>query len=135
MGALDHVAQVLLQLHHLACTIDHVHAIVVVEEQRAVVEVAHARQNLPRTFGLIGGKDIGVAHGALLVGSQQRIELALVILERCGPLSASVNSSLGRREVVLRRISQLVEDVSHGLPVLQVFRLHDGSSRHQVHGG
>ena len=135
VGAFNHIREVLLQLHHLACTIYYVHAIVIVEEQRAVVEVAHARYNLPWALGLVGSKNIGIAHGTTLVGSQQGIELTLVVFERCGPLSASVNGTLGRREVVLGRVGQLVEDVTHGLPVLQVFRLHDGCARHQVHGG
>ena len=31
--ALNHVAQVLLQLHHLTRTVDHIHTVVIVEEQ------------------------------------------------------------------------------------------------------
>ena len=33
VGTLDDIAQVLLQLHHLACAIDDIHTVVIVEEQ------------------------------------------------------------------------------------------------------
>ena len=42
MGALNDIAKVGFQLHQFTCTIYDIHAIVVVEEQRAVVEMAHA---------------------------------------------------------------------------------------------
>ena len=41
MGAFDDVTEVRLQLHHLTGAVDHIHTIVVVEEERTVVEVAH----------------------------------------------------------------------------------------------
>ena len=42
MRALDYIREVGLELHHLASTIDNIYTIVVVEEERTVVEVTHA---------------------------------------------------------------------------------------------
>ena len=56
-----------------------------------------------------------------------------MILQRGGPLSATVDSTL--LQVVLRRIGETVKDIADGLPVLQVLRGHHGCARHQVHGG
>ena len=41
MGTFDDVCQIGLQLYHLACTIDHINAVVLVEEQRGIVEMTH----------------------------------------------------------------------------------------------
>ena len=54
-----------------------------------------------------------------------------MILQRGGPLAAPIDGSL--LHVVLGRVGQLVEDIADGLPVLQVLRLHDRCTRHQVH--
>ena len=96
------------------------------------MEVAHSRQHAPRSLGLLGGEDIGVAHRPLLVGSQQGIEAPVVVLQRRGPLSPAVDGAI--LQVVLRRVGQPVEDIAHGLPVLQVLRGHDRRTRHQMHG-
>ena len=133
VGAFDDIGEIGLQFHHLARAIDDVHTVVVVEEERAVMEVAHAGDNLPRAFSLIGGEDIGIAHGTLLVGSQQSVELTLVVLQRGGPLSASIGCAF--EQVVLWRIRQTVEDIAYGLPVLQILGGHDRGARHEVHGG
>ena len=78
---LDDIRQVGLQLHHLAGAVDDIHAVVVIEEQGAVVEMAHARQEGPLALCLLGSEDIGVAHRSCLVGSQERIETTIVIFQ------------------------------------------------------
>ena len=129
--AFHHAFQVASQLAHLARSEENIRRAVVVEEQRSVMEVAQARMNGPGTLGLRSGKDVGVAHGTALVRSQQSPELPVVILQRGRPLAATIYRSL--LHIVFGRVRQPVEDVAHGLPVLQVLRLHDGSARHQVH--
>ena len=42
MGSLDDIGEIWLQFHHLAGSVDDIDAVVIVEEQRTVVEVAHA---------------------------------------------------------------------------------------------
>ena len=133
VGSLDDIREVGFQFHEFARSVDDIHTTVVVEEQRAVVEVTHTRDDGPGTFCLLSREDIGVAHRPLLVGSQQRIELPVVVFQRGGPLTATVGSAL--LQVVLRRVCQLIEDITYRLPVLQVLRLHDGSTGHEVHGG
>ena len=133
ISALDDVGEVGLEFHQFARAVDNEHTAVVIEEQRTVVEVAHTGDEFPRTFGLLSGEDIGVAHSTLFIGSQKGIELAVVIFQRGGPLSAAVGGSL--LQVVLRRIGETVEDVADGLPILQVLRGHHGSTRHKMHGG
>ena len=133
VGALDDVGEVLFQFHHLTRTIDHIYPVIIVEEQRAVVEVAHARQQRPRSLSALSRIDIGITHRTRLVRCQKGIETSVMILQRRGPLSASVGCSL--TQVVLRRVGQAVEDVADGLPILQVTRAHDGRTRHEVHRG
>ena len=140
----DDTLQVACQLAHLARSEEHVGRAVVVEEQRSVVEVAQTRVDGPRAFSLLGGEDVCVAHLAGLVGSQQRPELTVVILQRRSPLAAAIDGTdalallllEGQRErqVVLRRVRQLIEDIAHGLPVLQILRRHHRGAGHQVHG-
>ena len=95
-----HVGEVRFQFHQLPCTIDDIHAPVVIEEQRAVMEVAHTGDNGPRSLCLLGGEDISVAHRPLFVGSQQCIELPVMVLQGSSPLTTSVGSTL--LQVVLR---------------------------------
>ena len=133
VSALDDVGEIGLKFHQFARAVDDEHTAVVVEEQRTVVEVAHTGDEFPRTFGLLGGENIGVAHSTLFIGSQEGIDLAVVIFQRGGPLSATVGGSL--LQVVLRRIGETLEDVAYGLPILQVLRGHHGSTRHEVHSG
>ena len=58
------------------------------------MEMSHARQDLPGAFCLICRKDIGIAHSPLLIGSQQRIELPVVVFQRSSPLTSSVGRTL-----------------------------------------
>ena len=95
------------------------------------MEVAHPRHQVPGTLSLLCREDIGVAHRPGLVGSHQRIELALMILQRGGPLTTSIDRTL--QQVVLGRVRQSVEDIADGLPVFQVLRGHHRGTRHQVH--
>ena len=81
VGALDDIREVGLEFHHLARAVDDIHTTVVVEEQRAIVEVAHARDDGPGTLGLLGREDIGVAHATLFVGSEEGIELTIVVFQ------------------------------------------------------
>ena len=91
MGTFDDVGEVGLQLHHLTSAVDDIHTVVVVEEQGAVVEMAHAREDLPGAFCLVGREDIGVTHRTSLIRGQEGIELAVMIFQRGGPLTASVS--------------------------------------------
>ena len=127
------IREVWLQFHHLARAVDDVNAVVVIEEERAVVEMTHTGEQRPLTFDIGGRINISVAHGAALVGSQESIEAPVVVLQRGSPLASAIDRSL--LQVVLRRVRQTVEDVADGLPVLEVVGAHDGGSRHQVHGG
>ena len=133
VGALYDITQILLQLHHLTCAIDDINAIIVIKEQRAIVEMTHARDNGPRSFSLWSREDISIAHRTLLVGSQQSIEPAVMIFQRGGPLSTSVHRTF--QQVILGGVGQLIEDIAHGLPVLQILRGHNRCARHQVHRG
>ena len=130
---LDDALQVARQLTHLTRSEEHVGCAVVIEEQGGIVEVAQTGVDGPRSFSLRSGKDIGIAHGSLLVGSQECPELTIVVFQRGGPLAAAVDGTL--LQVVLRRVSQFVENIAHGLPVLQVLGGHDRCSRHEVHSG
>ena len=132
-ATLDNTFQVAGELAHLASAEEHVGRAVVIEEQGGIVEVAQTGVDGPRSFSLRSGKDIGIAHGSLLVGSQECPELTIVVFQRGGPLAAAVDGTL--LQVVLRRVSQFVEDIAHGLPVLQVLGGHDRCSRHEVHSG
>ena len=78
---LDYIREVWFQLHQLSCAIDDIHPAVVIEEERAVVEVAHTRDEVPWSFCLFSREDICVAHRTLLVGSQQSIEAPIVIFQ------------------------------------------------------
>ena len=131
IGAFDDIGEVGFQFHQLTRAVDDKHTTVIIEEQRAVVEVTHTRHDGPRPLSLLGRKDISVTHLALLVGSQQRIELTVMILQRGSPLAAAIDRSL--LQVILRRVRQLIEDIAHRLPVLQILRSHHWSTRHQVH--
>ena len=131
-AALNDTLQVACKLTHLARSEEHVGRAVVVEEQGGVMEVAQTRVDGPRSFSLRSGENIGVAHRTGLVGSQECPKLTVVVLQRRSPLSAPVDRTF--LQVVLRRVGQLVEDIADGLPVLQVLRGHDGSTRHEVHG-
>ena len=82
------------------------------------MEVTHTGDDLPRSLSLLSGEDIGIAHLALLVGSQKGIELTVMILQRGGPLSTTIDRSL--LHVILRRIRQLIEDIANRFPVLQI---------------
>ena len=42
VGAFNDIREIGFQLHHLARAIDHIHPVVIVEEQGAVVEMAHS---------------------------------------------------------------------------------------------
>ena len=42
VGALNDIREIGFQLHHLTRAIDHIHSVVIVEEQGAVVEMAHS---------------------------------------------------------------------------------------------
>ena len=79
VSTLDNIGEVGLQLNHLARAIEHIDTVVIVEEERSIVEMAHARVYCPRPLGLRGGTDIGLSHGTTLVGSEERIELSFVI--------------------------------------------------------
>ena len=131
MAAFDDIGEVGLQLHHLTCTIEDIHAVVVIKEERGIVEVAHAGVNLPGAFGTLGRADVGVGHRAPLVGREEGVELTLVILQRGGPLSAAIDGAF--LQVVLGRVGETVEDIAHRGPVLQVLGLHHRGTRHQVH--
>ena len=95
--------------------------------------MTHAGHDSPRSLRFLRREDVGVTHTAPLVGSQQCIELPLVVFQGGRPLSASIYRPFP--EVVFRGVGQLVEDITYRLPVLQVFRCHDGTTRHQVHRG
>ena len=127
------IREVWLQFHHLARAVDDVNAVVVIEEERAVVEMTHTGEQRPLTLDIGGRINISVAHGAALVGSQESVEAAVVVLQRGSPLASAIDRAF--LQVVLRRVRQTVEDVADGLPVLEVVGSHDGGTRHQVHGG
>ena len=42
IGTFNDIREIRFQLHHLARAIDHIHPVVIVEEQGAVVEMAHS---------------------------------------------------------------------------------------------
>ena len=107
--------QIACQLTHLACTEEDVGRTIVIEEQGSIVEMTQTRVDSPGTFSLISSKDIGIAHSAGLVGSQQRPELAIMIFQRGSPLSTSVDSTL--LEIVLGGIRQFVKHVTYCLPI------------------
>ena len=95
--------------------------------------MAHTRNQIPRAFCFLCREDIGIAHSTPLVGSQERIELALMIFQRGSPLTAPICRTL--LQVVLGRVCQAVEDIAYRFPVLQVFRSHHWCTWHQVHCG
>ena len=90
MSALNDIAQVRLQFHHLASAINDINTVVVIKEQGAVVEVAHTGNLFPRSLCLLSREDVGVAHRPLLVGSKQGIELAIMVFQRGRPLATAV---------------------------------------------
>ena len=128
-----HALQVGRQLYLFARTIIYIDAAVVVEEQRCIVEVGQSRDERPRTFRLLGRVDVCASHITSLVGYEEHIEAAIVVLQRCGPLTASVDGAF--EQAVARRVVERLADVAGNLPVDKVFRLHDGHCRHHVHGG
>ena len=110
--------QITRQLAHLSCSEEYVWRTVVIEEQRRIVEMTQTGMDGPRALGLGSREDIGIAHRTRLVGSQQRPELTIMIFQRGGPLSTTIDRTL--LQVILGRIRQFVEDITHRLPVLQI---------------
>ena len=67
----------------------------------------------------------------LVVRGEVCVESAVTVAERCCPLSSSVYCAF--LKAVARRLLETVIDVADDLPVHEVLRVHDGSSRHEVH--
>ena len=130
-ATLDDTLQIACQLTHLTGSEEHVGCAVVIEEQGGIVKMAQTGMDSPRTFGLRSREDIGIAHRTLLIRSQECPELTIVVFQRGGPLSTTIDRTL--LQIILRRIRQFVEDIAHRLPVHQILRGHDGRTWHEVH--
>ena len=97
---LNDIGEVGLQLHQLTRTIDDIHTVVIIKEQRAVVEVTHTRYQCPFTGRVFSTIDIGVAHSTTLVGSEKYIEATIVVFQRSCPLTTTIDGTF--LQVVLR---------------------------------
>ncbi len=86
----------------------------------------------PLALYVIGCTDVSLAT-RIVVRCKERIELASMVLQGSSPLSTTIYSSF--LHIILRRVSELREDVVYHLPVYQVLRLHDWRTRHQMHSG
>ena len=113
-----HTLQVGSQLHLLACTIEHINAAVVVEEQRCIVEVRQSRHQCPRSFCFLSRIDIGAAHVARLVRHEEHIEATVVVFQRGCPLSAPVDGAF--EQAVAWRVIECLTYIAGNLPVDEI---------------
>ena len=132
MAARHHIRQGCIQLHHLACTINHIRLVIIIKEESCIMKMLQTAVDGPLSFDIIGGADISLSTG-IIIRSKERIELATMILQRCCPLTTTIHGTL--LHVILRRIGKFREDIVHGFPVHQILRFHDRRTRHQMHGG
>ena len=122
-------SQVFLHLGYVSRAMEHVHPSVVIEHERAVVQIRTAAEKPPRTFGSV----CGIHEAADVVDDEPCIELTLVVDDRRRPLSGAVSSlSVLGLERILRRIDS-VEDIGHYLPVHHVLGTHHRRARHEMH--
>ena len=93
MRTLNNIGEVGLQLHQLTGTIYDIYTVVVIEEQRAVVEVAHTRYQRPLTGRVLSTINISVAHSTLLVGSEEHIEATIMVFQGSSPLTTTIDGT------------------------------------------
>ncbi len=116
----------------VAGAVEHVGAVVVVEEERVIVERGFQGGFGPGAlFDVLGGVDVGSAGGA---GEGCDVERALVVAEAAGPGAGAVAVfSVGEFESV--DILEGIVGVAGEFPIDEVVGFHDGESRGHVHGG
>ena len=104
---------------------------VVVEEERGVVKMGQSGYERPLAGGIVGGVEVAFERG--IVGREIGVVATVAVTQRGGPLSASVDGAL--HQIILRFFVDTVVEVAHDVPVDQVFGVHDGGARHEVHRG
>ncbi len=132
MTAFYHIGQIIIELHDFSCTIHDIALSVIVEHQRSVVEVSHTAMNGPFSLCTVSHTEIGFTV-RIIVWCKECIEFAIVIFQRSGPLTTPIDSTFAH--IVTWRAGQSGEDIVDNLPVDQIFRSHDRSSGHEMHGG
>ena len=55
------IGQVTIKLHHLARSIEHVCLVIVIEEERCIMEVTHTAVDGPLALDVIGSANIGLS--------------------------------------------------------------------------
>ena len=132
LAAWHHISKVSIQLHDVARTIHHIYLVIIIEEERGIMEMAQTAVDGPLALSTIRRADISFSP-RVVIGSKESIKLSSVIFQRGSPLSSAIHSSL--LHIIFRRIREFGEDIVHHLPVYQVLGSHDRGTWHQMHRG
>ena len=93
MGTFHDMFQILCQLHHFSCSVENVWCAISVEKERGIMKMRKTTNERPGAGSLQSRHDIGFATG-VVVRSKEGIELAIVIFQRCGPLTATIDGTI-----------------------------------------
>ena len=110
--------QVGQQFGEHARAVEHIDASIVIKEERRVVKVGQTAVERPSPTGILRSEYIAV-RVVWIVGAEESVERAIMILQRRGPLAASVVGTT--LQVVERRVGKTVEQITGERPVYQVF--------------
>ena len=132
MATFHHCRQVGIELHHLSCGIDDIRLVIIIKEERGIVEVRQTAMDSPHSLDVVSRADIGFAT-RMVIWCKERIKFASMILQGSSPLTSTIDRAI--LHFILRRVGQLREDIVDDFPVHQILRLHDRSAWHQVHRG
>ncbi len=69
----------------------------------------------------------------MVVGREQRVKATVMVAQRCSPLPLAIHRPA--IETIGRSVFERIKYIAYHLPVDKVTRMHNRTSRHQVHGG
>ena len=123
--------QVSVQLHQrdVATAREHIHTVVVIEEQRRVVISRQTAVQFPAL-----GRVVRLEYHRLvrvIVRYEECPERTFVVTQRGGPLSATIHRAL--LQVIARRVFDFVKEIRHRLPMHEVLATHNGTTREHMH--
>ena len=93
MATFHHCRQVGIELHHLSCGIDDIRLVIIIKEERGIVEVRQTAMDSPLSLDVVSRADIGFPP-RMVIWCKERIKFASMILQGSSPLTSTIDRAI-----------------------------------------